>query len=97
MSGRIKGKDLKLTGEVCIELCNCNFPFSCLLLQAIQFSVGVGGISLGGDEQGLGLGFLQSALLLLLLLQQLGNPTLQLLYLGLVSSIPVIQLLGHIH
>jgi hypothetical protein len=57
MSGRIKGKDLKLTGEVSIELCNCNFPFSCLLLQAIQFSVGVGGISLGGDEQGLG--FLQ--------------------------------------
>jgi hypothetical protein len=57
MSGRIKGKDLKITGKVGIKPGNCNLPFSCLLLQAIQFSVGVGGISLGGDEQGLG--FLQ--------------------------------------
>jgi hypothetical protein len=57
--------------------------------------MGRGGISLGGNEQVLG--FLQLALPLLLLLQQLGDPALQLLYLGLVSSIPVVQLLGHIH
>jgi hypothetical protein len=57
--------------------------------------MGVGGISLGGNEQVLG--FLQLALPLLLLLQQLGDQALQLLYLGLVSSIPVVQLLGHIH
>jgi hypothetical protein len=57
--------------------------------------MGSGGISLGGNEQVLG--FLQLALPLLLLLQQLGDPALQLLYLGLVSSIPVVQLLGHIY
>jgi hypothetical protein len=95
MSGKIKGKDLKLTGKVGIQLCNCNLPFGGLLLQAIQFSVGVGGISLGGDKQGLGL--LQKALPLFLFIQKLGNPALQLLYLGLVSSIPVVQLLGYIH
>jgi hypothetical protein len=58
MSTRQKGKDLKeLTGKISIELGDCNLPFGGLLLQAIQFSMGVGGISLGGDEQGLG--FLQ--------------------------------------
>jgi hypothetical protein len=86
---------LKFTGKVGIELSHCDFPFSGLLLQAIQFGVGSGGISLGGNEQILG--FLQLALPPLLLLQQLGEPALQLLYLGLVSSIPVVQLLGHVH
>jgi hypothetical protein len=95
MSGRIKGKDLKLTGKVGIQLCNCNLPFGGLLLQAIQFSVGSGGISLGFNEQVLDL--LQLALPLFLLVQELGDPALQLLYLGLVSSIPVVQLLGHVH
>jgi hypothetical protein len=95
MSGRIRKRDLKLTGKVGIELCNCNLPFCCLLLQARQFSMGRGGISLGSNEQVLGL--LQLALSLFLLLQKLGNPALQLLYLGLVSGIPVVQLLGHIH
>jgi hypothetical protein len=57
--------------------------------------VGVGGIGLGVNEQVLG--FLQLALPLLLLLQQLGDPALQLLYLGFVSRIPVVQLPGHIH
>jgi hypothetical protein len=66
MPGRIRKKDLKLTGEVGIELCNCNFPFSCLLLQARQFGMGAGGISLGGDKQLLG--FLELALPLFLLL-----------------------------
>jgi hypothetical protein len=64
-------------------------------LQAGQFGMGSGGISLGGNEQVLG--FLQLALPLLLLLQKLGNLALQLLCLGLVSDIPVVQLLGHIH
>jgi hypothetical protein len=95
MSGRLKEEDLKLTGEVSIELCNCNFPFCCLLLQAGQFGMGVGGISFGGDKQLLCL--LELTLPLLLLLQKLGDPALQLLYLDLVSSIPVVQLLGHIH
>jgi hypothetical protein len=66
MSGRIRKKDLKLTGKVGIELGNCNFPFRCLLLQARQFGMGVGGISLGGDKQLLG--FFELALPLLLLL-----------------------------
>jgi hypothetical protein len=57
--------------------------------------MGVGGISLGGDKQLLG--FFELALPLLLLLQKLGNLALQLLYLDLVSGIPVVQLLGHIH
>jgi hypothetical protein len=36
MPGRITAKkDLKLTGEVSIELCDCDFPFRGLLLQAI--------------------------------------------------------------
>jgi hypothetical protein len=95
MSGRLKEEDLKLTGEVGIELGNCNFPFRRLLLQASQFGMGSGGISLGSNEQVLGL--LQLALPLFLLLQKLGNPALQLLYLDLVSGIPVVQLLGHIH
>jgi hypothetical protein len=95
MSGRTGEKDLKLTGEVGIELCNCNFPFRCLLLQASQFRMGVGGISLGGDKQLLG--FLELALPLFLLLQKLSDPALQLLNLNFVGGIPVIQLLGHIH
>jgi hypothetical protein len=57
--------------------------------------MGVGGISLGGDKQLLGL--LELTLPLLLLLQKLGDPALQLLCLDLVSGIPVVQLLGHIH
>jgi hypothetical protein len=95
VSGRIRKKDLKLTGKVSIELCDCNFPCCRLLLQASQFGMGSGGISLGSNEQVLGL--LQLALPLFLLIQKLGDPALQLLYLGLVSSIPVVQLLGHIH
>jgi hypothetical protein len=74
MSGRIREKDLKLTGKVDIELCNCNFPFRCLLLQASQFGMGAGGISLGGDKQLLG--FLELALPLFLLLQKLTDPAL---------------------
>jgi hypothetical protein len=88
-------KELKLTGEVGIELCNCNFPFCRLLLQARQFGMGVGGISLGGDKQLLG--FLELALPLFLFLQKLGDLALQLLCLSLVSGIPIVQLLGHIH
>jgi hypothetical protein len=95
MTGRIRKKDLKLTGEVGIELCNCNFPFCCLLLQASQFGVGVGGISLGGDKQLLG--FLELALPLFLLLQKLSDLALQLLNLNFMGGVPVIQLLGHIH
>jgi hypothetical protein len=57
--------------------------------------MGVGGISLGGDKQLLG--FLELALPLFLLLQKLSDPALQLFYLDLVSGIPVVQLLGHIH
>jgi hypothetical protein len=95
MSGRIREKDLKLTGEVGIDLCNCNFPFRCLLLQARQFGMGVGGIGLGGDKQLLG--FLELALPPFLLLQKLSDSALQLLNLNFVGSVPVIQLLGHIH
>jgi hypothetical protein len=95
MSGRIRKKDLKLTGEVSIELGDGNLPFGRLLLQAGQFGMGSGGISLGSNEQVLGL--LQLALPLFLLVQKLGDPALQLFYLGLVSDIPVVQLLGHIH
>jgi hypothetical protein len=95
MSGRIREKDLKLTGEVGIELGNCNFPLGGLLLQASQFGVSIGGISLGGDKQLLG--FLKLALPLFLLLQKLSNPALQLFNLSFVGGIPVIQLLGHIH
>jgi hypothetical protein len=54
MSGRIREKDSKLTGEFGIELGNCNFPFGGLLLQAIQVYVGIGCISFGGDKQLLG-------------------------------------------
>jgi hypothetical protein len=57
--------------------------------------MGVGGISLGGDKQLLG--FLELALPLFLLLQKLSDSALQLFYLDLVSGIPVVQLLGHIH
>jgi hypothetical protein len=32
MSGRIRKKDLKLTGKVGIKLGNCDFPFCRLLL-----------------------------------------------------------------
>jgi hypothetical protein len=95
MSGRIREKDLKLTGEFGIELGNYNFPFGGLLLQASQFGVGIGGISFGGDKQLLG--FLKLALPLFLLLQKLSDPALQLLNLNFVGGIPVIQLLGHIH
>jgi hypothetical protein len=55
----------------------------------------VGCVGFGSDKQLLG--FFELALPLLLLLQKLGNPALQLLYLNLVSGIPVVQLLGHIH
>jgi hypothetical protein len=95
MSGRIRKKDLKPTGEFGIELGNCNFPFGGLLLQASQFGMCIGGISFGGDKQLLG--FLKLALPLFLLLQKLSNPALQLLNLNFVGGIPVIQLLGHIH
>jgi hypothetical protein len=37
------------------------------------------------------------ALPLFLLLQKLSNPALQLVNLGFVGGIPVVQLLGHIH
>jgi hypothetical protein len=65
---------LKLTGKVSIKLGNCDLPFGRLLLQAGQFGMGGGGISLGGNEQVLG--FLQLTLPLVLLLQKLGNPAL---------------------
>jgi hypothetical protein len=93
--GQDKEKDLKLTGEFGIELGNGNFPFGGLLLQDIQFSVGVGYIGLRSDKQLLG--FLELALALLFLLQKLSNLALQLLNLGLVGGILVVQLLGHIH
>jgi hypothetical protein len=95
MSGRIREKDLNLTGEFGIELRNCNFPFGGLLLQAIQVCVGIGCISFGGEKQLLG--FLELALPLFLLLQKLSNLALQLLNLSFVGGIPVVQLLGHIH
>jgi hypothetical protein len=88
-------EDLRLTGEIDIEPGNVNFPFGGLLLQAIQFSMSVGCVGFGSDEHLLG--FLELALPLFLLIQKLSNPALQLLYLNLVGSIPVIQLLGHIH
>jgi hypothetical protein len=88
-------EDLRLTGEIDVEPGNVNFPFGGLLLQAVQFSMGVGCIGLRSDKQLLG--FLELALALLLLLQKLSNPALQLINLGLVGGIPVIQLLGHIH
>jgi hypothetical protein len=95
MSGRIREKNLKLTGEFGIELGNCNFPFGGLLLQAIQVCVSIGCISFRSDKQLLG--FLKLALPLFLLLQNLSNPALQLLHLSFVGGIPVVQLLGHIH
>jgi hypothetical protein len=95
MSGRIREKDLKLTGGFGIELGNCNFPFGGLLLQPIQFRMGIGCIGFRSDKQLLG--FLKLALPLFLLLQKLSNPDLQLLYLSFVGGIPVVQLLGHIH
>jgi hypothetical protein len=95
MSGRIRKKDLKLTGEFAIELGNYNFPFGGLLLQAIQFCMGIGCISFGSDKQLLG--FLKLTLPLFLLLQKLSNPALQLLHLSFVGGIPVVQLHGHIH
>jgi hypothetical protein len=54
-----------------------------------------GCVGLRGDEQILCL--LKLALALLLLLQKLGDPALQLASLSLVGGIPVVQLLGHIH
>jgi hypothetical protein len=93
--GRVREKDLKLTGKVGIELSHCNFPFRGLLLQAIQFSVSSGCVGFRGDEQILCL--LKLALALLLLLQKLGDPALQLVSLRLVGGIPVVQLLGHVH
>jgi hypothetical protein len=90
-----KEKDLKLTGKFGIELGNCNFPFGGLLLQAIQFIMSIGCISFRGHKQLLG--FLELALALLLLLQKLSNPALQLFHLNFVGGIPVIQLLSHIH
>jgi hypothetical protein len=50
----IRKRDLKLTGEVSIELCDCDFPFGSLRLQAIQFSVSSGCVGFRGDEQILG-------------------------------------------
>jgi hypothetical protein len=50
MLGRIREKDLKLTGKFGIELGNCNFPFGGLLLQAIQVCVGIGCISFRSDK-----------------------------------------------
>jgi hypothetical protein len=88
-------EDLRLTGEIDVEPGNINFPFGGLLLQAIQFCVGIGCISFGSDKQLLG--FLKLALPLFLLLQKLSNPALQLLHLSFVGGIPVVQLLGHIH
>jgi hypothetical protein len=93
--GRIKEKDLKLKGKVGIELSHCNFPFRGLLLQAIQFSMSGSCVGLRGDEQILCL--LKLAHALLLLLQKLGDPALQLVSLSLVGGIPVVQLLGHVH
>jgi hypothetical protein len=90
-----KEKDLKLTGKFGIELSNCDFPFGGLLLQAIQFSMSIRCVGLRSDKQILR--FLELAMALFLLLQKLHNPALQLLNLGLVAGIPVIQLLGHIH
>jgi hypothetical protein len=55
----------------------------------------VGCVGFGSNKQLLG--FLELALPLFLLLQKLSNPAPQLLYLGLVGGIPVVQLLGHIH
>jgi hypothetical protein len=57
--------------------------------------VGIGCIGFGSDKQLMG--FLKLALPLFLLLQKLSNPALQLLNLGFVGGIPVVQLLGHIH
>ena len=51
MPGRIKGKDLKLTGKFGVELSYCDFPFGVLLLQAIQFSVSIGCVGLRYDKQ----------------------------------------------
>jgi hypothetical protein len=87
--------DLKLTGKVGIELGNCDFPSGGLLLQAVKFCVGTGCVGLRSDEQILR--FLELAGALLLLLQKLGDPALQLVSLGLVGGIPIIQLFGHIH
>jgi hypothetical protein len=86
---------LKLTGKVGIELSHGDFPFGSLRLQAIQFSVSSGCVGFRGDEQILG--FLQLAQALLLLLQKLGDPALQLVSLSLVGGIPIIQLFGHVH
>jgi hypothetical protein len=55
----------------------------------------VGCVGLRGDKHILS--FLELARALFLLLQKLRNPALQLLNLGLMGDIPVIQLLGHIH
>jgi hypothetical protein len=88
-------EDLKLTSEIDVEPGNINFPFGGLLLQAIQFCVGIGCIGFGSDKQLLG--FLKLALPLFLFLQKLSNPALQLLHLSFVGGIPVVQLLGHIH
>jgi hypothetical protein len=86
---------LKLTGKFGVELSYCDFPFGGLLLQAIQFSMSSGCVGLRGDKQVLR--FLKLAGALFLLLQKLRDPALQLLNLGLVGGIPVVQLLGHIH
>jgi hypothetical protein len=95
MPDRLKEKGFEAYWKVGIKLGDCNLPFGRLLLQAGQFGMGSGGISLESNEKVLGL--LQLALPLLLLLQKLGNLALQLLNFSLVSGIPVVQLLGHIH
>jgi hypothetical protein len=86
---------LKLTGEINIEPGNVNLPLGGLLLQVLQFKFSPGDISLESDKQPLDL--LELALPLLLLVQELSNLALQLLYLSFVGDIPFIQLLGHIH
>jgi hypothetical protein len=79
---------LKLTSKFGIELSYCHFPFGGLLLQAIQFSVSIGGIGLRYDKQILR--YLKLAGALFLLLQNLRDPALQLLNLGLMGGTPVV-------
>jgi hypothetical protein len=88
-------EDLKLTGEIDVEPGNINFPLGGLLLQMLQFKSGPGGISFWGVKEPLD--FFKLAIPLLLFVQELSNPALQLLHLSFVGGIPFIQLLGHVH